>query len=65
MLVPPGPDFLPMGMQWRGQTKVKPVYLSPDSATVFSLLEFGKEVKYFSNSRGSISKHLSLALKLL
>ena len=64
MSVPHGPDFLPVGMQWRGQTKVEPGYLSPDLATVFSVLRFGKGVKDCSNAAGLISKHLSLALRL-
>lgn len=55
MSVPPGPDFLPVGMQWRGQTEVEPGYPSPDLASVFSVLQFGKEVKDCSETRGLIS----------
>lgn len=64
MSMPPWPDILPMGMQWRGQTKVEPGYLSPDLASVFSVLQFGKEVRDCGNTKGLISKHLSFTLKL-
>lgn len=38
MQMPLGLDFLPMGMQQRGQTKVEPGYLSPDLDTELSVL---------------------------
>lgn len=40
-----GPDFLPVGMQQRGQTKVEPVYLSPDLASGYNMLWFWKKNK--------------------
>lgn len=38
MQMPLGLDFLPMGMQQWGQTKVEPGYLSPDLDTELSVL---------------------------
>lgn len=38
LLMPLGLDFLPVGMQWRGQTKVEPGHLSPDLASVYNTL---------------------------
>lgn len=40
--MPPGLDFLPLGMQGRGQRKVERGYLSPDLASVFGMLQFWK-----------------------